>query len=209
MSQSDEPKGLVIQNRIIMITGLPWTGKSFLAAFFASFYREIYSNLEIKLKWAVVSNPIWDLSSIQKIGFSRVKGCIIIEEAWVNISSRSFMSEANMEFSALWMLWRKKNKDIFVIAQLGRTIDVNIRELCQFRFDMRSWRVGSSIMFEMTIYDRFGNILGSKDIDLVEWARYTWYSYSTLEDSIIDKTPKKKVFNTPPTDSWFLKNLTI
>ena len=77
----------------------------------------------------------------------------------MNISSLSFMSEANMEFSALGMLGRKKNKDIYVIAQLGRTIDVNIRELCQNRFDMKSWRVGNSIMFEMTIHDRFGNVM--------------------------------------------------
>lgn len=64
---------------------------------------------------------------------------ILLEEAGINVSSRRFMSEQNMEFSELGMLGRKKNKDIIFIAQIERTVDVNIRELCQYRFDMRSF----------------------------------------------------------------------
>lgn len=207
----EEHGHVIVQNKIIMVTGLPWSWKSFFACFLASFYREIHSNLTISHRWKQVSNDMWNISQIKNIGFSPVKGCILIEEAGINLSSRTYMSEQNMEFSALWMIGRHKNKDIIVIAQLARTVDVNIRELCQYRFDMRSWRVGSGLMFEMTIYDRWGNILGSKEIDLIAWSKMTGYEYSTLEDSIIEKKPKKlkTVYNPVQKENDFLKDLVI
>lgn len=191
----------IVQNQMILITGLPGNWKSFLAAFLASFYREITSNLTITLNWQQVSNPLGSMKDLKNIKFSKVKWCVIIEEAGINVSSRSFMSEENMEFSALGMIARHKNKDMIVIAQLARTVDVNVRELCRYRFDMRSWRVWDGLMFEMTIYDRWGNILGMKEVDLIAWSKMTGYSYSTLEDSIIEKEPSKKRRQNPVNES--------
>lgn len=56
-------------------------------------------------------------------------------------------------------------------------------------------------MFEMTIYDRWGNILGMKEVDLIAWSKMTGYSYSTLEDSIIEKEPSKKRRQNPVNES--------
>lgn len=202
----EQGQQVIVQNCIIMVTGLPWSGKSFFATFLASFYREIFSNLDITRMGILVSNRMKDLKDAKKIWFSNVKWCILIEEAWVNINSRKWQSEENMEFSALGMLWRKKNKDIIVIAQLARTVDINIRELCKYRFDMRSFRVGSWIMFEVTIYDRWGNIMWSKEIDLVRWANMTGFSYNTLEESIItnkkEKNKKEKIENEYAFKEW-------
>lgn len=189
-----------IENRIIMITGLPGSGKSFFACFLASFYREIYANLEIRYRGKKITNKIGSIHDISRIPYSSTKWVIILEESGVNISSRTFMSDSNMEFSKLGMLGRKKNKDIIVIAQLQRTVDINIRELCQLRFDMRCNRIGGTLQFEAMIYDRWGEIVWSKEFDLIRWSEETWYSYSTLEDSIIDK--EKRNNSREIEDSW-------
>lgn len=176
----------IIKNNLYIIEGLPGRWKSFFVSYFASNYRLIFSNLEIKHNGRIVSNPIKWIADVQKIGFHDEKGLIIIEEAGVNASSRRFFSKENAAFSRLGMLGRKKNKDIIFIAQITRTIDNNIRELAIYKFTMNSYYIGHNrLMFEFTVKDRNDNILWTKEIDLTQWAEDWGWSYSTLEDSII------------------------
>jgi hypothetical protein len=52
------------------------------------------------------------------------------------------------------------NKDIIFIAQISRTVDVNIRELAVYKYEMNSWYIDSNrLMFEFTVKDRFDNVL--------------------------------------------------
>lgn len=84
------------------------------------------------------------------------------------------------------MLGRKKNKDIIIIAQLNRTIDVILRDLSQYTWEMDSWFVDSGkLMFSFTVKDSNMNVLWTKEIDLTRWAEEYWFSYSTLEESVI------------------------
>jgi hypothetical protein len=186
----------IIQNHIYMISWLPWSWKSFLACFLASNYRIIYSNLEIRdWFWKKVNNTISDFSDIEFIDYNDDKWVLITEEAWVNISSRMSMSETNIEFSKMTKLWRKKNIDLIFISQLRRNVDVDIREMAIYKFDMKSYFVGKNkLMFEITIYDRWDKLLWVKEIDLTEWSEQYWWSYNTLEDSIIIWKDKKQKF---------------
>lgn len=176
----------VIQNRLTIIEGLPGKWKSFFASFQWSFYEYIFSNIDLFRNWKIISNPIRKMTDIEKIPYTDTKWLIIIDEAWVNVSSRKFFSEENAIFGKLWMLWRKLNKDIIFIAQISRTVDVNIRELAVYKYEMNSWYIDSNrLMFEFTVKDRFDNVLWTKEIDLTSWAEENWFSYNTLENSVI------------------------
>ena len=181
-------ESVIVQNKLILITGMPWSGKSFIAALLASIYREIDSNLKISYYWQQVSNDLYDIKQIWKIRFWEIKWCIVLDEAWVNMNSRKFMTDENQLYWELAMLWRKLNKDIIVIAQMDHTVDKNVRLLCKYHFEMNSWQIWQDyLMFEYNLYNRHWNLLCQKQIDLFEWARLSGFSYSSLEDSKIWK----------------------
>jgi chloramphenicol 3-O-phosphotransferase len=85
----------IVQNRLIMVTWIPWSWKSFMAALLGSIYREIHSNLKIDYYWIQVSNDLYDINQIEKIKFNETKWCIILDEAWINMNSRKFMTDEN------------------------------------------------------------------------------------------------------------------
>ena len=188
----------IVKNHIYMISWLPGTGKSFFASYLASNYRIIYSNLEIKNQfWFVVNNKIKSIKDIQFIEYHDDKGILITEEAGVNVSSRQSMSEENIEFSKLTKLSRKKNIDLIYISQLRRNVDIDIREMAIYKFEMNAYFIEKNrLMFEITIYDRWDKLLWVKEIDLTTWAEVYWWSYDTLEDSILEPKEKKQVDTT-------------
>lgn len=178
---------MIIQNAIYGIYGLPWSGKSMLAMTLASIYQRIYWNLEIKKNGFVVSNQVANVSEISRIPFNKKKGVVILDESGLNINSRRSADDANLEFWKLAMLSRKKNVDIFVIAQLDYSVDKYLRDLSVYTFNMSSYFWDSGLMFSIMIKDRFGQILGNKEIDMIEYMRLTGYSYETLDESVIDR----------------------
>jgi len=70
----------IIQNKIFTIYGKPGTGKTFFATMLASAYRRIYANVVIKRHGKVVSNQIENISDLEYIQFSPIKGIVIIDE---------------------------------------------------------------------------------------------------------------------------------
>lgn len=176
----------IVQNKMILIVGDPWSWKSFMASLLGSFYQEIYSNIKIEYFWKQISNDIRSIDDISKISFSEKKGCIILDEAWVNMNSRRFMTDENMRYWELAMLWRKLNKDIYIIAQMDYTVDKSVRNLCRYTIHMRAWYSWKNyLMFEFDVMDRSGQLVSQKQIDLFEWARQSGFSYSSLESSRI------------------------
>lgn len=107
------------------------------------------------------------------------------------------MSEENIEFSKLTKLSRKKNIDLIYISQLRRNVDIDIREMAIYKFEMNAYFIEKNrLMFEITIYDRWDKLLWVKEIDLTTWAEVYWWSYDTLEDSILEPKEKKQVDTT-------------
>lgn len=177
---------VIVQNKLILITGLPWSWKSFFWTFLASNYREIFSNLRIFYHWDQISNDLYSLEEIWKIWFWRIKGCILLDEAGVNMNSRRFMTDENQKYWELAMLWRKLNKDIIVIAQMDHTVDKNVRMLCQYHIEMRAWRSWPDYLtFEYTTWSREWKLLNELEIDLMKWSKLSWITYSSLENSKI------------------------
>jgi hypothetical protein len=127
-----------IQNRIYIVSGLPGTGKSIFVRFLCNFYPLIYSNLEMKTNGIKINNTITSMSEIEFIPFSSEKGIIVMEESGINASSRESMSEGNKEISKFLMISRKKNKDVCFVMQLQRNVDINIREMAVYKFEMTS-----------------------------------------------------------------------
>jgi len=185
----------IIKNKIMWIYGLPWSGKTFFAMLLASTYAwPIYSNVDFFKNWKIKSKHIEKMSDINAIKFCDIKGVEILDESGINISSRRSMSEQNMEFLELWMLWRKKNIDIIVISQLMRSVDVVMRELCTYSFTMDSWfNWPNYLKFEVEIKWRFDNLIWKKEVDLIKFSNLTGWTYDTKEDSVIKRTTRKEV----------------
>lgn len=190
-----------IQNKIMAIYGLPWSWKTFFAMFLQSFYPRVYSNVDFIrfddnnkiIKRSTHINHMRDLNAIKYDG---QKWIAILDEWWVNISSRRSMSEQNLEFLELGMLWRKKNIDIIVISQLERSIDVVMRELCKVSFNMTEFWEDKRLKFEAQIYWRGEELKGIYIFDLIKFSNLTGWTYDTKEESIIKKdTPKQKQDN--------------
>ncbi len=186
-----DKKNITIKNKMYIITWDPWSWKSIFASMLCSTYSEIWSNLNITYNWKNIVNTIKNIEDIAKVRFSEKKWVILLEEMWVNANSRRSFSEENMIFSELAMLGRKLNKDIFYIAQIRRTVDVNLRDLTLYEFQMNSWLIGTNYpMFSVTVRDRGDNILWVKELDLIAWQRASGIGYDSLETSRIEKKKK-------------------
>lgn len=171
----------IIQNKIYMIVGPPWSWKSIVATYMASWHPIIYANYEIKYRWKKCNNSITHVDQLEYITIQDDKTMIVIDEWGVNNNARNSWSEWNMLFWQLAMLWRKKNANIIMVSQLSRMSDVYYRELADCIIEMKSWYVTSDkLMFEMTI-ERNWIVQGSKIVDLFEWSKEMWYTYNTLE----------------------------
>lgn len=184
---------MIIQNAIYWVYGLPWSGKSMFGMMVASLYPRIYGNLEIRRFWRIVSNQCANIEEIERIPFWKEKGVCVIDEAGLNVNSRRSSDDANLAYGKLGMLSRKKNIDIFVIAQLDYSVDKYLRDLSSFTFNMSSFfESWEGLKFSTMIKDRFWQILWAKELDMLEYMRISWYSYQTLDESIIDRGDLKK-----------------
>jgi hypothetical protein len=78
--------------------------------------------------------------------------------------------------------------------QLQRNVDINIREMAVYKFEMTShydkelWR----LIFEVQIKNQFDQILWNKELDLIWWSNEFKATYDTLEESILVKKPKRE-----------------
>lgn len=187
---------MIIRNKIILILGRPWEGKTFLATFLASHYDRIYSNVNIVKNWKNISSFISSIDEIQDIKFSEKKGVILLDEWWVNVNARRSQSDDNRIYWELGMLSRKLNVDIIICAQLGRMVDVYFRELANYVFEMHAWFDRPSyLMFESRIYrynENGKSLIKIARFDLFSWTKITWITYSTLETSKIQSSKKNK-----------------
>lgn len=185
---------MIIQNKIITIYWKPWSWKTLLSLFFASFYcrkgSKIYSNVDYFFNKKKINETIKDIKDIKKIPPQSQKWLVVVDEWWVNINSRRSMSDDNIELWQLWMLSRKKNIDIIVIAQLDYTIDKYYRDLSRSSFYMRSFFIKKDyLIFEADIFKN-DNFFWKLELDLLFFIKNSLYSYDTAEESIFKKTKK-------------------
>lgn len=181
----------IIKNKIVSIVWRPWEWKTFFWVFLASFYKRIYANVDIFQGWKLLNKKIVNIWDVNSISYDDTKGVVLLDEWGINVNARKSMSDSNMEFWELAMLWRKKNVDIIIISQLKRMVDVYFRELANYVFEMRSYFVSKDyLMFECKVYNEYGWIQKVLKMDLIEFTNLTWITYDTKESSRIEKTKK-------------------
>lgn len=183
----------IIKNKIIWVYGDPWSWKTMITLFFVAYFflcnhRRIYSNVDYYYWDTKINHSINNLYDIQKIKFSPKKGLLIIDEGGLNINSRRSSSKENLEYSKLAMLWRKKNIDIVLVAQLDYSIDKYFRDLSFASLHLHSFFTWVDYLkFEAKIYKK-DYFVGAKEFDLFRLIKGTKFNYNTLEESEIDKT---------------------
>lgn len=185
-----------VKTRIIGIYGLMGSGKSMMACVLWSLYRRIYSNMDISRFSGLVSNRIHSVRDMERIKFSTNKGVLILDESGINANSRRSSSDDNLEYGKIAMLSRKKNIDIFVIAQLDYSADKYLRDLSEITFHMNSYFWEGGLMFSAMVKNRFGQIMGEKNFEMLRYLEMTGYNYSTFEESIIKDSRSNERENT-------------
>lgn len=188
---------MIIQNKIIRIVWKPGQWKTYFAVFLASFYPRIFSNVDIFRHWKKINVSIQNIWDVESISYEDTKWVVLLDEWGININARKSMSDANFEFAKLWMLWRKKNVDIFVLSQLDRMVDVYFRELAYYTFKMRAYHTWKEyLMFEARVDGEYWNHLKILKFDLFQWTKTTGITYDSKETSEMDLKRGKKTDKT-------------
>lgn len=183
-----------LKNKLMMINWLTWSWKSFFACYLSSFYERIICNFSIFYEWEKINESINTMLDIQWIDYSPIKWVCIIDESWLNINARRWMSQTNLDFIELSALSRKKNIDIIVISQVERMIDVVVRELCRCSFEMQSYFIWKDyLMFDITVQNRNWNLVKKISADLFKFTQKYHWTYDTKENSKIEKNNNKKI----------------
>lgn len=194
----------ILQTKIISITWLPGSWKSFFAMYLASFYDQIFSNLKIYCDDVKMSNDIITMEDIAGIWFHEKKSVTILDEWALNFNSRRSMSNQNLSFIELGVLSRKHHTDIIHISQRERFVDVWLRELSWATFELESYYIWKDyLIFEITVKNRFGQFVKTMKADLFEFSQKHKWTFSTLEQSRIEKQKKE------PEKRYWLEDLII
>lgn len=132
---TDEFKKMI---QLIYVTGYMGTGKTHLSIYFADYFLEagivdtIITNIKFKDKGEFVKNYVFiqNNKELEKVlNRDNKKKMFILDEAGINIDSRSHQRRENKYFTYSARLTRKRNCHFMVISQEIMDIDVKIRKL--------------------------------------------------------------------------------
>lgn len=134
------------------------------------------------------------MEDIEAIEYQEEKGVAILDESWLNINARRWMSQQNLDFIRLWVLSRKKNVDIIIISQLERLVDVALRELCSASFEMSSYFYKKDyLLFNIEAKNRSWQLVKMITADLIKFTNNYYWTYNTMETSEIKYNNQDKI----------------
>jgi len=115
---------------LICVFGQLGSGKSLFATMFAYFshYNKIIANYKLNIS----NKEILPFSQDLVLDPNLSDALIIIDEAYIEIDSRTASSKENLLLSWVTFQSRKKNCDIIYCVQLFKTIDKRIRSLIHY-----------------------------------------------------------------------------
>lgn len=191
-----------IKFKNIIIYGKSWEWKSIILNLIAQDYKRIYSNIKlfqdkrvkVKNKFVfetkLITKTIKRASEFEDIKYEKEPWLIIVDESWINVSSRESMSAKNKLFSRVLFLWRKANCYIIWLTQRLKSIDINQRELSNLILEMHKiYRVGFAYPLftaqKVKLKGEKKEFLQKYTLDMILYMRLTRRSYDTLETSIL------------------------
>lgn len=181
-----------IENKIIIIYGKMWRGKTLNAILTATFDfpKRIYWNVRIYKKDKEISKFVSSKKDIETIRFSYTPWLLIMDEGAINMNSRRSMSNINLYLTELIVLSRKKNCSLIFISQAFENLDINVSRLCDLIIQMHKIsRYGRYPLFIAEIKSQYrGRLLTTAKfkIDILKHFEHEKIKYNTLESSRID-----------------------
>lgn len=181
-----------IENKIVIIYGKMWRGKTLNAILTATFDfpKRIYWNVKIYKNDKELSKFVWSKSDIEKIRFSYTPWLLVMDEGAINMNSRRSLSNINLYLTELIVLSRKKNCSLIFISQAFENLDINVSRLCDLIIEMQKIkRQNMKPLFIANIKSQFrGKLLTTAKfkIDILKHFEHEKIKYNTLESSKID-----------------------
>lgn len=175
-----------IDTRGIIIYWKQWHGKTLTAITLALDYeKRIYSNFNIYKNWKQLNKHINSFEDVSKIRFSYTPWIIVIDEAWINASSRKSLSKKNEILVETLYLVRKLNCSLIWIAQRFESMDVNIRSLSELILELykkRRWKrhptfIATKRKQKWTKLE----YVRQYNIDNISIHKSLWITYNTLD----------------------------
>lgn len=151
----------------------------------------IYSNFKIYRDWTNIVNYLEYFEDIAKTRFSKKRGVLIIDEAWLNVNSKDWQNKESRSMEAVLFLIGKKNLTLIWIAQRYKSINVNAREMADKIVKMRKiQRPYNYPTFEaVTQKDKWTRLefINSFFVDSIGLMREMNITYDQLEASVLKK----------------------
>jgi len=168
----------------------------------------IYSNVNIYKNWKsiliktdefgeIISNKfITTFEQLDKIRYSKVHGLIIIDEAGLNANSKDSHTLESRVLQKVLFLAGKKNCSLVWISQRYDSIDINVRVLADLIVEVRKKYYKPNHPKFMLIKQRqkFARLewIQAYNIDTITLNNINKISYNTLQESIMDRKPRKQ-----------------
>ena len=195
----------MLQVKKVAINWLSGSWKTLLAVFFSYFYKNVFSNFDIK--WKKITKLKYK-EDFDKIFENQNKKALIIDEWWNEFSSRNSMSEQNKMISEIDNTARKWNCDTYLIMQRFYSIDINLRNNFNFLIEPQVYfdklTKTNNIQFwvyeQKTIMDKYYfNLIDYREIiNFPEKMKKIWLNYDTTqmpEKNFLKKEKPKKQKN--------------
>lgn len=168
-----------------------WEWKTIFCNLLTDWFIRVYSNVDFFKNKKKINISITSIKDLKKIKFDVTPWIVIIDEAWINASSRNSLSSKNKSFSEFLFLCRKINCRIVWLAQRQKSLDINIRELADVVIRMykisREWKHPLFIATREKIKNWKPIFYNERFIDIISWMKMEKRSYNTLETSKITK----------------------
>lgn len=133
--------GSVIRENKMTLTGIfgnIGSGKTLLATMLAMYYADfpnvrVYTNFKVEHPNIELINPV-KFVDLALHNEKHVKYLVFLDEVYGWLDSRCSASHVNRLLDIIGLQSRKRNMDIFYIAQLGSSVDLRYRDITDYIF---------------------------------------------------------------------------
>lgn len=185
-----------VDTRTTIIHGHQGAGKTLFGVLIASWFFDeirnprIYWNVWIYKNENLITQKIYSISNLEDFQYSPIPWVVIFDEMGLNFNSKNHTSDKNKSLSNFFFLVRKFNLSSIFISQRFGSVPVDMRELADYIFELniipRKWlHPIFSITRQSTDAEWILQFEEEYHFDIIKYLQIFWFSYNTLESSII------------------------